>query len=367
MKNYSKLYIFIVLSLPFFKLFAQDSLRVSGKVINGNVTTIQFIDAAKKQPAINTDLDEEGKFFITTEIAYSGYYYLTIGKQSLIIVGHPGDNININVDVDDFISNIEVDGSEDTKLVYIALIDFNNYIRLLDSLQKKISVSKANGDNEKINKLNLEYQELVIEKDNFVRELIKTNNKSLAALLFIDNFKIEKEPELFKMLSESLIEEFPDNIYIKDFKNRVDAGSFLAVGTEAPEITLPNPEGEMISLSSLRGQVVLIDFWASWCGPCRRENPNMVRIYKEYKDKGFEIYGVSLDNSKDKWVATIKSDHMSWIHVSDLKYWKSEAARLYNVGSIPYTVLIDKEGKIIAKGLRGEALDTRLNEIFGHN
>jgi len=137
------------------------------------------------------------------------------------------------------------------------------------------------------------------------------------------------------------------------------------VGAVAPNIEGPTPEGTTKSLEQLRGKYVLIDFWASWCGPCRRENPNVVRLYNKYKDKGFEILGVSLDKSKDRWKAAIKKDNLTWHHVSDLKGWRSKYAKLYGVRGIPYTVLVDKEGKIIGKRLRGHTLEAKLKSIFG--
>ncbi|MBN1181469.1 MAG: TlpA family protein disulfide reductase [Bacteroidales bacterium] len=362
-----KILIIFSFFVSFLCLKAQDTFTLTGKITNGDITSVDFIDAAKKQPAIKTKVTNEGLFSINSDMPYPGYYYLTVGQKSLIVIIHPGDKIHLEIDATDIYNKVKVEGSEDTKLVYNALIDFNKYIKQLDSINTLISEYKANSETEKMNEQIKKYQILVVEKDNFVRDLINNNKSSLASLLFIDNFKLPDEYELFKMLSTSLLEQYPDNIYVLDFEKRVNAESFLAVGTEAPEISLPNPEGEMISLSAFRGKVVLIDFWASWCGPCRRENPNMVRIYKDYKEKGFEIYGVSLDNSKDKWVATIASDRMSWVHVSDLKYWNSEAAKAYKVSSIPYTVLLDTEGKIIAKGLRGEALEKKLDEMLNHN
>jgi thiol-disulfide isomerase/thioredoxin len=120
-----------------------------------------------------------------------------------------------------------------------------------------------------------------------------------------------------------------------------------------------------MSLKDLRGKVVLIDFWASWCGPCRRENPNVVKVYNAYKDKGFDVLGVSLDTNKDKWVAAIASDQLSWHHVSDLKGWSSALSKPYGVRGIPHTVLVDKKGEIIATKLRGGQLEAKLKEIFG--
>lgn len=137
------------------------------------------------------------------------------------------------------------------------------------------------------------------------------------------------------------------------------------IGEEAAEIKGKTPAGSTLALSDLRGKYVLIDFWASWCGPCRRENPNVVRLYNKYKDKGFDILGVSLDNNKAKWEAAIEKDRLTWHHISDLKGWASELSKPYGVRGIPYTVLVDKEGKIIGTRLRGAALEAKLRSLFG--
>ena len=137
------------------------------------------------------------------------------------------------------------------------------------------------------------------------------------------------------------------------------------VGQKAPDIELPGVDGKPVRLSSLKGNVVLLDFWASWCGPCRKENPYTVEIYNEYKDKGFTIYSVSLDQSKDKWKKAIAADELSWPnHVSDLRGWYSKAALLYNIEAIPATYLIDRDGTIIAKDIRSTELEQQLKKIF---
>jgi thiol-disulfide isomerase/thioredoxin len=148
-------------------------------------------------------------------------------------------------------------------------------------------------------------------------------------------------------------------------RREAEANARFAPGKTPPEIALKNPNGKTVKLSDLKGKVVMIDFWASWCGPCRRENPNVVKLYKKYANKGFEILGVSLDKDKKRWVDAIKQDKLDWLHVSDLKAWQSAAAQTYGVSAIPATFLLDKDGKMIAKGLRGAALEQKLEEIFG--
>ncbi|MBI5915116.1 MAG: TlpA family protein disulfide reductase [Bacteroidetes bacterium] len=142
------------------------------------------------------------------------------------------------------------------------------------------------------------------------------------------------------------------------------SGSFVS-GGDAPDFTMNDRDGKPVKLSDFRGKVVLVDFWASWCGPCRRENPHVVEAYNKYHPKGFDVLGVSLDKTKEPWLAAIEKDGLIWNHVSDLKGWSNDAARLYGVTSIPHTVLVGKDGKIIARNLRGAALDAKLAEIFG--
>ncbi len=150
----------------------------------------------------------------------------------------------------------------------------------------------------------------------------------------------------------------------KRIATQVASMANLGVGGEAPEFTQETPAGEALSLSDLRGKVVLLDFWASWCGPCRRENPNVVRVYNKYKDQGFEILGISLDQNRDRWLQAIEADGLEWRHVSDLNGWQNAVAQQYKVRSIPQTYLLDEEGNIIAKNLRGQALENKLAELF---
>lgn len=176
----------------------------------------------------------------------------------------------------------------------------------------------------------------------------------------------QKKHSGYPHFGQQFIDQYRDKLPQATFElhSHLQSIKDLEIGGTAPDFTQQTPEGEDLSLSDLRGKVVLLDFWASWCGPCRRENPNVVKVYEKYKDEGFEIIGISLDRSRERWLKAIEQDGLTWKHVSDLKYWNNAVAKQYNVRSIPHTILLDEEGKIIARNLRGGRLEQALAEIF---
>ena len=199
-----------------------------------------------------------------------------------------------------------------------------------------------------------------------LERLIRENKSHLMSAFVITYFEeaFDQYAGLYKEVSDALKEKYPNNYFVKHVTHRV--GSAVMAGMEAPDIALPDRDGNIRRLSDLRGKVVLIDFWASWCGPCRRENPSVVRLYKMYKDKGFEVFSVSLDNKRDAWLQAIAADGLVWEnHVSDLRGWSSAGGRLYGISSIPATVLVGPDGKIVARNLRGIQLEQKLIEILG--
>lgn len=214
-----------------------------------------------------------------------------------------------------------------------------------------------------------DYSQLIPSVD---AHLNKTGDKSRTREMFLlgamHGAIASKSPDyvdIYLYYAEKYVNGFPATPNAQRFKQDLEKFGAVRLGSPAPDIVMASPEGKDLKLSSLKGKIVLIDFWASWCGPCRRENPNVVRVYEKFKNKGFDIFSVSLDQAKDKWVAAIEQDKLVWPgHVSDLKGWQSAAGKLYGVTSIPQTILIDKEGKIIAKNLRGEALERKLEQLL---
>jgi peroxiredoxin len=188
---------------------------------------------------------------------------------------------------------------------------------------------------------------------------------SLALIQAVNFLDMDTDFPFIDSVALVVEEKIPDYRIKNEFIARIEGLRKLSPGAIAPEIELPDQHGNLLSLSSLRGKYVLIDFWAAWCGPCRRENPNVVKLYNKYKGPDFEIFGVSLDRKKEDWIQAIQDDGLMWKHVSDLQYFNSEAARDYSIDAIPATYLIDKEGKIIGKNLRGKSLEDKLAELFG--
>ncbi|WP_158640504.1 TlpA disulfide reductase family protein [Anseongella ginsenosidimutans] len=196
-------------------------------------------------------------------------------------------------------------------------------------------------------------------------EYIRTQPATFATPYIILSTFHRPDPNAFLPAFEKFPPEVQNSMLGKVLKARLDELAPTAVGKKAPEITGKTPEGEEISLSGMKGKITLIDFWASWCGPCRRENPNVVRLYEKYHAKGFNILGVSLDKDAASWKQAIAADGLEWSHVSDLKEWDSELIKPYAVSAIPHTVLIDENGIIIAANLRGKALEDKLAEVLG--
>ena len=288
-----------------------------------------------------------------------------IGYTSLDLILDKSD-VNIFVDDSNSLFEFTVNGSDDTEILKSIENKITNYRSEIRELNINFVEASQNRDFELVNSIQSEFD---FKKNQFelsLKDYLSSAKSSLAVLVTADYLDIEENLIFWETIYNNYTEEFKDNSYFKNFENKLIMIKSISIGSVAPDIILNDTSGVPISLASLRGKYVLLDFWAAWCRPCREENPNIVENYNNYKSYGFDVYQVSLDRTKEDWVRGIKQDKLPWINVSDLKYYQSEAAELYNVDRIPSAFLLDPDGKIIAKhtDLRGPNLSRKLAEIF---
>lgn len=346
---------------------------VSGDIKGAEGKTI-YLDQLTSQAAVTVDsavIDKEGHFELTKFKPSLNFYRLRLDPQNFsIIVLDSTDKVSITADAKN-LADAKISGSAETD----AFNEFNTiskkYKKNIDSLQQvfQTEMMKNPNDSAKINQMKNEidktYQGIITQWADELAKKVNQHKDKFASIIALQMLDPQKYLEVYQNLDQSLGSKYPNHPMVQMLHKIVAQQSALAPGTPCPEIALPGPDGKEVRLSSFRGKVVLIDFWASWCKPCRAEMPNVVALYKKYKDKGFEILGVSLDKDKESWMKAIKEDGITWPQASDLKFWNSDVVPVFNVEAIPYTILVDKEGKIIAKGLRGQDLENKLKEVLG--
>ena len=344
---------------------------LKGKITNASGATVYLnkMEASGLTLTDSAKISDDGKFELSGLVDEPTLYSLMINNQN-IVLALSNDAIDITGALPDFVNNYEVFNSEDSRSIKSFVKNLIQTQTQSDAINKRFleAQQKGTANIDSVREvLTKEFGQITTAAATEQKAFVAKNKNNLAGVFGANYLNPRTDYDALKTLLEHLQKTKPTSKYTTQLASSLApfaASQNVALGKVAPEINLNTPEGKLVALSSLRGKVVLIDFWASWCGPCRKENPNVVRIYSKYKAKGFEIYGVSLDKDMNAWKEAIAADGIGWVQVSDLKYWGSAAAKLYGVQGIPQTFLLDKNGIIAARDLRGAALDAKIGELM---
>jgi len=353
---------------------------ISGSIQDGGGAAI-YIEAISQQGTIEVtkgQVNQDGTFAIEGNIPGMGIYQMRIGEskeKAIPLTLVPNDHLKLKSTYNTFSFNPNLSGVSWAKAVNTYLTLYKKFLKD----QQQMQVNQAGQSEEEMQKI---YMTIKKPLDDFALETMKKTPSNpfnivlLSSAMPIMGFEVwdPSSLDIMKSVSRGFSKKYPDSPLSKTIEEQtyqVEQAYEEYLATKnggvktAPEIAMQDPNGKVLKLSSLRGKVVLVDFWASWCGPCRRENPNVVRIYNAYKDKGFTVFSVSLDEDPLAWKAAIKTDGLIWpYHVSDLLSWSTPLTVKYGFDSIPFTVLIDKNGKIVATGLRGQELEQKIKTLL---
>jgi peroxiredoxin len=371
-KHLTLLSIVFVAMLALFSCANKTEFNISGTVKNkGTVKAVYLFQADSTTISIvdSTLLSEDGTFKFKHSAAYPNLYKLRIGGSIYDLIAQNGDDINFSTDLNDNLHSYQITGSEESQKIQEYNKLSNEFVekttQLENEFQTKLqSLGKGADTAALFKQYNPQATQIMDDAANATLKFVNDNKTSLAAFYAATSLDPDKyEPQLIAY-ADAINGKFPGNPAVRQFEKQMAAAKPVSIGQPAPDFTVVGIDNKPVKLSDYKGKYIMLDFWASWCGPCRQENPNVVKQYAAFHSKGLNILGISLDTSKTNWQQAIANDKITWAQASDLKNFEGPTEALYHIQAIPSNFIIDPKGIIIAKNLRGLALEDFLNKTF---